>query len=185
MPHAPPAELDELTFARARRGERAACARFVAFYERRVFAVLSRILGPSGRAAVVEDLAQETFLRALRALPRFVPGGPARVSTWLLTIATRQALTELRRRAPTVANVEPAAVSTEGDAERVHARRDLERAIAELTPEQRAVFVLRDAHGFSEAEVAKALEIDVPAVKSRLFRARNRLRKSLSNGGES
>ena len=182
MPHAPPAELDDLTLARARRGERAACSRFVAFYERRVFAVLSRVLGPHGRAAVVEDLAQETFLRALRALPRFVPNGPARVSTWLLTIATRQALTELRRRGPTIASIEP---SSEGDPERVHVRRDLERAIAELTPEQRAVFVLRDAHGFTEAEVAEALEIEIPAVKSRLHRARTRLRTLLGNRGES
>jgi RNA polymerase sigma-70 factor (ECF subfamily) len=183
MPHAPPAELDELTLARARRGDRAACARFVACYEQRVFAVLSRVLGPSGRAAAVEDLAQETFLRALRALPRFSPGGPARVSTWLLTIATRQALTELRRGGPSTSAMPTEA--TAGDADRVHARRDLERAIAELTPEQRAVFVLRDAHGFTEVEVAEALEIDVPAVKARLHRARKRLRKFLSHGGES
>jgi RNA polymerase sigma-70 factor (ECF subfamily) len=143
------------------------------------------VLGPGGRAAVVEDLAQETFLRALRALPRFVPGGPARVSTWLLTIATRQALTELRRRGPEQAGVDSPATSAHGDPERVHARRDLERAIAELTAEQRAVFVLRDAHGFSETEVAEALEIDVSAVKSRLHRARARLRKLLVQGGES
>jgi RNA polymerase sigma-70 factor (ECF subfamily) len=66
----------------------------------------------------------------------------------------------------------------------VHVRRDLERAIGELTAEQRAVFVLRDAHGFSEAEVAHALEIDVSAVKARLHRARVRLRKLLSTEGE-
>lgn len=154
----------------------------MACYEQRVFALLSRVLGPSGRTALVEDLAQETFLRALRALPRFSPGGPARVSTWLLTIATRQALTELRRRGASTSALPSHTPAS--DVERLHVRRDLERAIADLTPEQRAVFVLRDAHGFTETEVAEALEIDVPAVKARLHRARKRLRKLLDHGGE-
>src|SRR5262245_21098507 len=57
---------------------------FVVRYERMVFALLSRMLGPG---AEVEDLAQETFVRAYRAFPSFDPDGPAKVSTWLLTIA--------------------------------------------------------------------------------------------------
>ena len=91
-------EIDEITLARARRGDRDGCARFVTFHQRLVFAAIGRIVGPHGGQARVEDLAQEAFLKALRALHRFDPSGPAKVSTWLLTIATRVALSDLRRR---------------------------------------------------------------------------------------
>src|SRR5262245_9009014 len=90
-------ELDEVTLARAKRGDERACRAFVETYQRQVFALISRLLG---RQPLVEDLAQETFLRAFRALASFDPRGPARLSTWLLTIASRLALDELRRRAP-------------------------------------------------------------------------------------
>src|SRR5215470_592892 len=92
-------ELDDVTLARAQRGEAAAWRALVEHYQRAVFALLSRMLAPSGRAALVEDLAQETFLRAFRALPAFDRGGRARLSTWILTIATRLGIDELRRRA--------------------------------------------------------------------------------------
>jgi RNA polymerase sigma-70 factor (ECF subfamily) len=184
-PTAQRSELDEVTLAGARRGEPAACRRFVGHYQARVFAVLSRVLGPHGRQARVEELAQDTFLRALRALPRFTAGGPAKVSSWLLTIATRRALTELQRQRPDVVDLHGVPVrAVDGDPERVHARQALERAIAELTPEQRAVFVLRDAHGLTEAEVAQALGLPVAAIKSRLHRARLRLRKLLTTEGD-
>ena len=191
MPRAQPkgrpgrAELDELTLARARRGERAACTRFVAVHEAAVFAVIGRVLGARGHGTVVEDLAQETFVRALRALPRFEPSGPARLSTWVLTIATRVALSELRRARPAARELDEAALpAVTGEHLRVDRRRALARAIADLTDEQRAVFVLRDAHGLTETEVADALEIDVAAVKSRLVRARARLRRSLGEDGD-
>src|SRR5260221_14313014 len=69
-------ELDELTLARAQRGDEAAARALVERYQRRVFALLSRMLG--GQRALVEDLAQETFLRVFRALPGFTAAGPAR-----------------------------------------------------------------------------------------------------------
>jgi RNA polymerase sigma-70 factor, ECF subfamily len=180
-----PRELDELTLARARRGDPAACTRFVEIYQARVFAALGRMLGPSARGDLVEDLAQETFIRALRALPRFDPSGPARPSTWVLTIATRRALSELRARPsrPVLEEgswdgVDPGA---HGNPERIVARQALHRAIAELTPEQRAAFVLRDVHELSEAEVAEALGLEPAAVRSRVFRARARLRALLAD----
>src|SRR5439155_3504611 len=94
-------ELDELTLRRAQRGEAAACTALVKRYERPVFAVVSRMLTPSGRRAAVEDVAQETFLRVFRALPGFDLAGGARLSSWILTIATRVALNELRKRQAT------------------------------------------------------------------------------------
>ena len=96
-PAAPPAaELDELTLRRAQRGEQAACRALVERYQRPVFALLHRMLGP-GRADRVEDLAQETFLHVFRSLAGFAPLGPARLSTWILTIASRRVVDELRR----------------------------------------------------------------------------------------
>src|SRR5262252_7490429 len=92
-------EIDDVTLARAQRGEAAAWRSLVEHYQRPVFALLSRMLAPSGRATLVEDLAQETFLRAFRALPAFDHAGRARLSTWILTIATRLGIDELRRRA--------------------------------------------------------------------------------------
>lgn len=179
------AEIDELTLARARRGERAACTRFVAVHEAAVFAVIGRVLGPRAHGTIVEDLAQEAFVRALRALPRFDPSGPARLSTWVITIATRVALSELRRARPATGEIDEAHLPPViGEHLRADRRRALARAIADLTDEQRAVFVLRDGHGFTETEVAEALEIEVAAVKSRLVRARARLRRSLGEDGD-
>lgn len=96
-PAVPGRELDPATLARARNGDPIAFRAFVVRYERPVFALLSRLMG---RGREVEDLAQETFLRAFRALPGFDPDGPARVSTWLLTIATRLALDARKKRRP-------------------------------------------------------------------------------------
>lgn len=145
-----------------------------------VFATIGRIVGPGTGAAQVEDLAQEAFLKALRALPRFDPSGPAKVSSWLLTIATRVALSDLRRRRIATEPLSAAPEPSERPFERLDARRRIEQAAATLTPEQRAVFVLRDLHGLTETEVARALDLDVSAAKSRLHRARARLRRALT-----
>src|SRR5262245_48554442 len=93
-----PDELDEVTLARARRGEAAACRMLVKRYGRMVFALGWRMLAGRGGNAAVEDLAQETFLRVFRALPGFKSDGPARLSSWILTIAARLCTDELRRR---------------------------------------------------------------------------------------
>ncbi|MCC7110705.1 MAG: sigma-70 family RNA polymerase sigma factor, partial [Deltaproteobacteria bacterium] len=89
-------ELDAAALAAAGRGEEAAGRAFLACYQDRVFTLALRLL--AGDRAAAEDCAQEAFLRAFRALPAFDPRGPARASTWLLTIATRVCLDESRRR---------------------------------------------------------------------------------------
>src|SRR5438270_2065612 len=133
------AELDELTLKRAQRGESAAFRRLVETYERGVFAILSRMLGPRGRRHRVEDLAQETFLRVYRALPGWVPDGPARLSSWILTIATRLAIDELQkassRELPLDAAKHLAARDTgDRDAERRSTGEAIARAVATLDP---------------------------------------------------
>lgn len=175
-------EIDPFTLARAASGDRSACRALVACYESRVFAVLGRMLRPRGLAALVEDLAQDTFLRAFAALPRFDPKGSAKLSTWIVCIASRLAINELKRQSLGVR------VEVEADAELrspgthliVETRRALYHAIASLTAEQQAVFVLREFHELTDAEIAEHLGLGIPAVKSRLFRARAQLRAALS-----
>jgi RNA polymerase sigma-70 factor (ECF subfamily) len=183
QPTRAPAELDEVTLLRAQRADPEACRALVLRYQRPVFALLGRMLGARGLGGLVEDVAQETFLRVFRALPGFARQGPARLSSWILCIASRLAINELeRKRAPVEPVPEDLAAGLGGDAaaHRSDLRRAIRKAIAALTPEQQAAFVLREYHGLRESEIAQALELDVGAVKSRLFRARARLRHALS-----
>jgi RNA polymerase sigma-70 factor (ECF subfamily) len=175
-------ELDELTLKRAQRGEPEALKAFVVAHQRAVFGLLSRMLG---RAHRVEDLAQETFLRAIKALPHFrsqQAGGTARLSTWVLTIATRLALDELRaRKHEPLPAVLPDPRRTDESIERKAIARRIEEALDELGPQFRAAFVLRELHELDYEEIAEALACDVGTVKSRLARARERLRGLLED----
>jgi RNA polymerase sigma-70 factor, ECF subfamily len=172
-------ELDELTLARAQKGERQAWAALVAQYQGPVFALISRLLGRQRSNAAYEDLAQETFLRVYRALPGFDRRGPARLSTWILTIASRLAISELRRRpAEYLLPVEVA--DDTPDAERRSLGLAIERAMADLPPVYRAAFVLRELHDLSHEEIARALDVQVGTVKSRLARARQELAAALA-----
>ena len=180
-------EHSELPLDVARRAQRCdpkAIADWVRFYERPVHALLYRMLAPVGRAHACEDLSQEVFLRAFKALPRFDLDGPARLSTWLLTIATRLALNELRRPCAVPRDFDPASVAAGADRPDTNAERRaigaaIARALGGLEPEFRAPFVLREFHGLEYAEIAEALEIDLGTVRSRLSRARARLRTAL------
>jgi len=157
---------------------------FVVRYERMVFALLSRMLG---HGPEVEDLAQETFVRAYRAFPDFDPTGPAKVSTWLLTIATRLALdAKKKKRADDtpMSDVEPAS-DRPSNPELSLERRQLGDAIAaaaeELPDDQRAALVLAEMHGLSILEIAAALDVPENTAKTRLFRAREKMRAALAN----
>lgn len=175
-------ELDELTFRRAQKGEAAACTALVKTYERRIFALLGRMVGFD--RSLVEDLAQETFLRTFRALSTFALDGRARLSTWILTIATRLAIDELGRRKPTTSLAEivdlPSPVRSDHGAESRALGVAIAKAAAGLSDDQRAVFLLRDYHELEYEEIAHALRIDVGTVKSRLHRARTTLKAALS-----
>lgn len=183
-PRAP--ELDEVTLARAQRGDLRAKRALVDRYQRPVVALLSRLLRGQTDPALVEDIAQETFLRVFRALPTFDRHGPARLSTWILTIASHRAIDELRRRRLEVRPFDPTAFEVPANdraddtAERKMLARLLSDAIDSLAPEYRAAFVLREYHGLEYTEIAAALGIDLGTVKSRLNRARSRLREALA-----
>ncbi|MCX4245379.1 RNA polymerase sigma factor [Paraliomyxa miuraensis] len=179
-----PYEIDDLELRRAQQGDAAACRALVMRHQRRVLGQLRAMLIPAGRGGLVEDLAQETFLRAFRALPRFRGDGRASLATWLVTIATRVALNELRRRPPRVEALDTVTESVKAGEtaviERHASGRAIEQAIADLPPAYRGAFLLRELHGLDYGEIAKVLEIDVGTVKSRLSRARARLRQALA-----
>jgi RNA polymerase sigma-70 factor (ECF subfamily) len=171
--------LDELALRRAQRGDERAWRELIERYQRPVHALIWRLLAGRSRNRV-EDLAQETFVRVLRALPRFDPSGPASLSTWILTIATRLALNELRRPEAEPLPDEPRARDRADDAsERSRLGAAIAAGIAALPDGQRAVIVLREFHELEYAEIATMLELDVGTVKSRLARARSALRASL------
>jgi RNA polymerase sigma-70 factor (ECF subfamily) len=181
---AEPRDLDELTLARAKGGDASARATLIARYERPVFALLWRMVG--SQRALVEDLAQETFLRALEALPRFDPHGSARLITWILTIATRLAIDHLRtlsgrHDAWAVPGGVPVALPLpDQDVDREALGEALVGAVEELAPPFRAAFLLREVHEMSYDEIAEALQIDIGTVKSRLSRARGLLQRALA-----
>jgi RNA polymerase sigma-70 factor, ECF subfamily len=177
-------EVEDLVLLRAQQGDAAACRALVQTHQRRVSGQLRAMLTPVGRGGLVEDLAQETFLRAFRALPRFRGDGRASLSTWLVTIATRVALNELRRRPPHTECLDTVTESVRtGEAavvERHAFAQAIERAIADLPPAYRGAFLLRELHGLDYGEIAEVLEVDVGTVKSRLSRARAKLRLALA-----
>ena len=171
-------ELDAATLGACRVGDPLALRAFVLRYERVVFAFLSRTLGAGPH---VEDLAQDVFLRAFRAFPRFDAARDARPSTWLLTIASRLVIDERRRRRvptqPIDVELEVPMVGTpETESRRANIGRALCRAAAELSDEQRDVFVLAEFHGLDMKEIAAVLSVKEATVKTRLWRARAQLR---------
>ena len=184
-----PTELDAVTLARAKQGEPAALRALIELYQDRVYALVWRML--IGRAQhLTQDLAQETFVRVLRGIGSFDPRGEARLSTWILTIATRVVLNEKRREGRDRADPDDAAIATTAGAERTD--HGLERArlaealtagLAALPDDQRAVFVLREYHELEYVEIATALELDLNTVRSRLHRARAALRTQLTAAG--
>jgi RNA polymerase sigma-70 factor (ECF subfamily) len=178
-------ELDAALLARCSSGNPGAFRAFVEHYQVMVFALLSRL---TGRGPHVEDLAQETFVRAHRALPGFDAAGSARLSTWLLTIGTRVAIDVRRRSGRSEAHVRellqsapaPGPASPEQLCGRAELMSAIQRAAAELPEDQRIAFVLSEFHDFDLAEIAEALGIPESTVKTRLFRARRKLARALS-----
>jgi RNA polymerase sigma-70 factor, ECF subfamily len=179
----PATELDDATLRRAMRGDGDATRRMVELYQDRVFALVSRMLSGRGRATI-EDIAQDTFLAVFRQLAQFDLRGSAKLSTWILTIAARRSIDELRKQRPVLlAEPDRDRASDSRTDERMQRREialAIEAALRDLSPELRAAFLMREFHGLEYAEIAKALQIDLGTVKSRLSRARAGLRERLA-----
>src|SRR6516164_420540 len=168
-----------LLLAAAQAGDERAFRQLVEPYRHALEVHCYRMLGSAQDA---EDLAQETLLRAWRALERFEPR--AQFQTWLYRIATNACLDELERRPRRPEPVDPfpdrpsaaTASPTYDPAARYAIREGMElalvRAIQELPGRQRAVLIFRDVLGWTAPEVAELLESTVTSVNSALQRAR-------------
>ena len=180
-PDAGAALTDEEIVGRVRAGDIALFEVLMRRYNQRLYRIARAILHGD---AEVEDVMQETYLRAYARLGQFA--GRARFATWLTRIAVNEAAARARRAPvlsgiPLVFEIEPS--REQEDPEQIAARGQaqalLDRAIEALSPEDRAVFVLREVEDLTTAETAEALGLGELVVRTRLFRARARLRLDL------
>ncbi len=173
---------DAPLLARLRAGDTRAFEELVTMYQHRVFGVALRMLGNRAEA---EEIAQETFLRAHRALDAF--RGEARLATWLYGIASRLCLNRLasgprrHERSDVIAlSLAPAeGADAVGALERGELEAALHEAVAALPEERRIVVVLRDLEGLSYEEIAEVLGVPLNTVRTRLHRARLDLKAKL------
>jgi len=183
--------VEDFTLEALRAGDRAEFSRLVEAYSANIYRLALRMLNQPQDA---EDVLQETFLKAFRHLKNF--DGRSKLSTWLFRIATNEALMLLRRRRPGQVSLDEPVMGDEGDQEPLQivdwcclpekemmsqeARKHLDAAIDQLPHSLRVVFLLRDIEDLSTLETAEVLGLSETAVKTRLSRARMRLRELLS-----
>jgi RNA polymerase sigma-70 factor, ECF subfamily len=177
--------------AKAREGDSAAFSELVNQYSRKIYRLAKHITQNDSEA---EDVLQETFLKAFEHLGDFQ--GQSKFYTWIVRIAVNESLMKLRKRKSdrTVPLDEPIETgedtvvreiavwdeNPEQQYSREEIGRILDESIQSLKPAFRTVFVLRDIEELSTEDTAQALGISVPAVKSRLLRARLQLREKLT-----
>ena len=179
---------------RAKKGDETAFEVLVTDNEKRIYNLCRRLTGNPEDAA---ELTQEAFLNAWRGLSRFQ--GEGSVSTWLYRLASNACIDFLRKEkrrqnlSMTVSlDDEEEARQVELPDERYAPERELERTevrqavaagLERLTPDHRQVLVMREINGLSYAEIGAVLGLEEGTVKSRIARARNALRKVLTERG--
>jgi RNA polymerase sigma-70 factor, ECF subfamily len=183
---------DELALVRAaKNGDIGAFEELVKRYDRNVFRIAQHITQNREDA---EDVVQDAFLKAYGNLNQFQE--QSKFYTWLVRIAVNEALMKLRRRRPERMVSLDEDVKTDEDSiprevadwspnpeqqyNQAELKQILSKTINGLPPSFRTVFVLRDVEGLSTEETAEALNLSIPAVKSRLLRARLQLRERLT-----
>lgn len=184
--------IDSISLEDLRNGNRESFANLVELTSARIYRTALQILGNEQDA---EDVLQETYLKAMRAISGFE--GRSSLSTWLNRIAVNEALMILRKRKPLAFSVDDnTSVDLEEEGEGMEivdfcclpegelltseSRKFMDQAIQRLPDTLRTVFVLRDLEGLSIQETAETLKLSENNVKVRLLRARLRLRKELS-----
>ena len=173
----------------ARQGDEVAFEALVRAYEKKVYCLALRMCG-SGDDAF--EIAQDAFLSAWRGLGSF--RGESSFSTWLYRLTSNAAVDFLRRRRrqgeslslddeDSYYEAPDPAPGPQQRAESRELRQALAQGLAALSPEHRQVLLLRELQGLSYEEIAAALALDLDTVKSRIARARDRLRKYLLRSG--
>jgi RNA polymerase sigma-70 factor (ECF subfamily) len=187
-----PVEFDESSLvAKAREGDSQAFGELVSHYERKIYRLAKHITQNDEDA---EDVLQETFMKSYEHLDGFK--GDSKFYTWIVRIAVNESLMKLRKRRgdKTVPLDEPIDTGEETVQREIAVWEDnpeqkysqtemrviLDTAVESLKPDFRTVFVLRDIEELSTEETADTLGISIPAVKSRLLRARLALREKLT-----
>jgi RNA polymerase sigma-70 factor (ECF subfamily) len=182
---------EAVVLLQAREGDSKAFSELVRRYENKIFRLAMHITQNREDA---EDVLQETFLKAYEHLDQFQ--GNSKFYTWIVRIAVNQALMKLRKRKTdktvsmdeTIDTGEDTVVreimAWDENPEQRYSREEINQilssAVDSLAPPYRAVFVLRDIEELSTEETAEALDLSIPAVKSRLLRARLQLRDKLT-----
>lgn len=176
-------EIDQVLVERAQRGDKHAFEQLVQKYQRKLARLLSRFIRDP---AEVEDVAQEAFIKAYRALPSF--RGDSAFYTWLYRIGTNTAknfLVAQGRRAPTSTSYDSEEAETFDDGDQLrdintpesvlHSKQigETVNAAMEALPEElRTAIVLREIEGMSYEEIARIMDCPIGTVRSRIFRAR-------------
>lgn len=182
-------DIDQALVERVQRGEKRAFDLLVSKYQRKIFRLLSRLIRDPGE---IEDVAQEAFIKAYRALPNF--RGESAFYTWLYRIAINTAKNHLvaqgRRPSTSETEVEEAETFDEADSLRdvntpdamMMSRQVAEavnRAIEKLPSDLRTAIVLRELEGLSYEEIAESMNCPIGTVRSRIFRAREAIANEL------
>lgn len=172
-----PDGINEQTLIRqAQQGDEAAMHALYRRYAPRVYAVVRRIAGTD---ALAEDWAQEAWIRAFRALPKF--RGDSAFSTWLHRVAVNSALQgkRSRNRHDSRETALPATLPGRGPREATELRLTLEWAMEQIPDGMRKVLVLHDVEGFTHEEIGEMLGVAPGTSKSQLFKARAKMRTLL------
>lgn len=161
---------------RVRAGDAAAFQRIVDATSARLVRLAARMLGNVSDA---EDVVQEAYVKAHRALMTGEFDGRANVSTWLYRIVTNQSIDAMRsrKRRPQPTDTADESTSDLASAEQKLALTELEDWMSELPDDQRAALVLKAVEGLTSPEIAEVLQCSEGAVEQRLVRARAALRK--------
>jgi RNA polymerase sigma-70 factor, ECF subfamily len=176
----------------AKAGNRDALTELVKKYEQTIYNFAFKICRDPAKA---ENIMQETFFSMIKSLHQF--DGKSKLSTWLYRIVANHCLMEIRKKKNRFVSLENDEYSIEDkyvadwnslpykSIENRELRNILDKSIQKLSPEYRIVFLLRDVEGLSTEETGKVTELSVPAVKSRLHRARAFLRKEINEAFKS
>jgi len=183
----PIVDADAELVERLRQRDGVAYFQLHAQYRDRVYGLSLKLLGDPHMA---EDVMQEVFLQVFRKLHLF--RGDAKLSTWIFRITvnacrSRQRSLERERRLDPrevhARNMSRGIIDPEHEMTRGEMRADIERALAELTPEQREILLLKSVDELSYDEIGAATRLSRPRVRGKLYRARKAFREAYERGG--